>query len=135
MIGLVRADLHSELVLWRDGGALSSVTQQLLYEIGDIPTGDGDVLDRRADNIALSLERQRHMFPNLRAVDIRQEWCLCRRSVSNCGVGAARKDVRVTPSPESMTTPVKVRSLTFDDVHDAASAKTACTAMYLRPIQ
>jgi hypothetical protein len=30
-----------------------------------------------------------------------------------------------------MTTPVSVRSATFDEVHDAASASTAWTAMYL----
>jgi hypothetical protein len=36
----------------------------------------------------------------------------------------------VTPSPESMTVPVNVRSTTLLDVHDAASASTACTAMY-----
>ena len=32
----------------------------------------------------------------------------------------------VTPSPESITVPVKVLSLTCLDVHDAANAKTAC---------
>jgi hypothetical protein len=36
----------------------------------------------------------------------------------------------VTPSPESMTVPVRVRSVTLLDDHDAASAKTAWTAMY-----
>jgi hypothetical protein len=30
-----------------------------------------------------------------------------------------------------MTTPVNVLSLTFDEVHEAARARTACTAMYL----
>jgi hypothetical protein len=30
-----------------------------------------------------------------------------------------------------MTTPVNVLSLTFDEVHDAARARTAWTAMYL----
>lgn len=29
-----------------------------------------------------------------------------------------------------MTVPVRERSWTFDDVHEAARAKTACTAMY-----
>lgn len=37
---------------------------------------------------------------------------------------------RVTPSPESMTTPVSVRSVTLELDHDAASASTAWTAMY-----
>lgn len=32
----------------------------------------------------------------------------------------------VTPSPESMTVPVSVRSDACFDVHDAASANTAC---------
>lgn len=36
----------------------------------------------------------------------------------------------VTPSPESMTVPVNDLSETLDDVHDAARASTACTAMY-----
>ena len=36
----------------------------------------------------------------------------------------------VTPSPESMTIPVKVRSPTCLEVQEAASANTACTAMY-----
>jgi hypothetical protein len=36
----------------------------------------------------------------------------------------------VTPSPESMTVPVRVLFLTSGDVHDAAKASTACTAMY-----
>ena len=40
----------------------------------------------------------------------------------------------VTPSPESMTVPVNVRSPTGLLTHDAASAKTACTAMY-KPVQ
>ena len=41
------------------------------------------------------------------------------------------ESLRVTPSPESMTTPVNVLSLTLDEVHEAARAKTAWTAMYL----
>ena len=40
----------------------------------------------------------------------------------------------VTPSPESITVPVKDLSDTFEEVQDAASANTACTAMY-RPAQ
>ena len=36
----------------------------------------------------------------------------------------------VTPSPESMTTPVRDRLPTCRRVHDAASDSTACTAMY-----
>lgn len=35
----------------------------------------------------------------------------------------------VTPSPESMTTPVSVRSPTCLRVQDAARESTACTAM------
>ena len=35
----------------------------------------------------------------------------------------------MTPSPESITVPVSVRSA-LSEVHDAASASTACTAMY-----
>lgn len=38
----------------------------------------------------------------------------------------------MTPSPESITTPVNVLSLTLDEVHEAARARTACTAIYLR---
>ena len=34
-----------------------------------------------------------------------------------------------------MTTPVNVLSDTFEEVHDAASANTACTAIYLMPYQ
>ena len=36
----------------------------------------------------------------------------------------------VTPSPESMTVPVSVREPSLRETHDAASASTACTAMY-----
>ena len=36
----------------------------------------------------------------------------------------------VTPSPESMTVPVRVLSPTWREVQDAARASTACTAMY-----
>lgn len=36
----------------------------------------------------------------------------------------------VTPSPESITVPVSDLSVTFDDVHEAARANTACTAIY-----
>jgi len=36
----------------------------------------------------------------------------------------------VTPSPESMTVPVSVRSDTCREVHEAARARIACTAMY-----
>lgn len=36
----------------------------------------------------------------------------------------------MTPSPESITVPVKVRCWTLLLVHDAARARTACTAMY-----
>lgn len=35
----------------------------------------------------------------------------------------------VTPSPASTTVPVSVRSVTCREVHEAASARTACTAM------
>ena len=37
----------------------------------------------------------------------------------------------VTPSPESMTVPVRVRSDACFDVHDAASANTACTHQHI----
>ena len=36
----------------------------------------------------------------------------------------------MTPSPESMTVPVSVRSDTCREVHEAARARIACTAMY-----
>jgi len=48
-----RRDLHSELVLGGDGGALASVSQQLLDKVGDVATGDGDVLDGGANDVAL----------------------------------------------------------------------------------
>jgi len=35
----------------------------------------------------------------------------------------------VTPSPESMTVPVRERSWTLEEVQDAARARTAWTAM------
>jgi hypothetical protein len=44
---------HPELVLWRDLRALAPVSQKLLHKVGDIPSGDRDVLDRRADNVSL----------------------------------------------------------------------------------
>mgnify|MGYP006876477989 CR=1 FL=1 len=49
----MRKDLHSKLVLWGDGATLSSITQELLNEVGDVSTGDGDVLDGRSDDIPL----------------------------------------------------------------------------------
>ena len=36
----------------------------------------------------------------------------------------------VTPSPESITVPVSERSVACRDAQDAASDRTACTAMY-----
>ena len=36
----------------------------------------------------------------------------------------------VTPSPESMTVPVKDLSVTCLEAHDAANERTACTAIY-----
>lgn len=58
-IGVVLFDLfsYSKLVL---GGYLCSfapVTQELLHKVSDISTSNGDVLDRRANNVALSLIR------------------------------------------------------------------------------
>jgi hypothetical protein len=51
--------------------------------------------------------------------------------IRQLNLSRTRMDSRVTPSPESMTTPVNVRSATLENVHDAASASTAWTAMYL----
>jgi hypothetical protein len=47
-------DLHSELVLWRHVGGLPSISEKLLDEVSNVLSGDGDVLDRGADNVALS---------------------------------------------------------------------------------
>jgi hypothetical protein len=47
---------HSKLILGGDGGALAAVAQKLLDKVGNVPTCDGDVLDRRADDIAFGLQ-------------------------------------------------------------------------------
>lgn len=49
-------DVHSKLVFRRHVGGLSSVSEELLDEVGDVLSGDRDVLDRRSDNVTLGLE-------------------------------------------------------------------------------
>lgn len=54
-VGVVLLDLlgDAELILGRDLGRFATVTQELLHERGNVAAGDGDVLDRRADDVAL----------------------------------------------------------------------------------
>lgn len=56
-----RTDLDSfsrlQRLLWRNPHL--SFPQELLDEVCDVSTGDGDVLDAAADDVAFSLERHR----------------------------------------------------------------------------
>jgi hypothetical protein len=52
-------NLHSELVLWGNLSSLSTVSQELLHEAGNISSGDRDVLDRGSNNVSLGLYYQR----------------------------------------------------------------------------
>lgn len=56
-IGVVLFDLfsYSKLVLRGDVCTFTPVSQELLHKIGDVSASNGDVLYRRANNIALSL--------------------------------------------------------------------------------
>lgn len=53
-VGVVLLDLlsYTALVLGWNGSSLSTVTEQLKDEIGDIASSNGDMLDRRANNVA-----------------------------------------------------------------------------------
>lgn len=43
-----------QLILGRDGRHLPSFSHQIQYELGDIPTSDGDMFDRTSDDIPFS---------------------------------------------------------------------------------
>lgn len=47
----LRGDLH--LILRGYGGHLTTFSHQVEHELGDVPTGDWDVLDGASDDIAL----------------------------------------------------------------------------------
>jgi hypothetical protein len=123
----VHLNIHSKLILWRDLGGLSSISKELLDKASDITTGNWNVLDRGSNDITLGLEVsiEEGASARLRTTGIVSGSQLVLLTVK------VQDSLRVTPSPESMTTPVKVLSATFDEVHDAARAKTAWTAMYL----
>jgi hypothetical protein len=76
------------------------------------------VLDTTANDITFSLGGERE-----------REWVLrllrCYKVDLTTGMQC------VTPSPESMTVPVRVRSPTWREVHDAASARTAWSHVYI----
>jgi hypothetical protein len=100
------------------GGGFVAVAEEGLDEVGYVAAGDGDVFYARVDDIAFCLQPE---------LTIKKE-----RIIGYCGGlgGCTTGMTWVTPSPESMTVPVKERSVTLDEVHDAARARTACTAIY-----
>lgn len=101
--------LHPQLILGRDVRLLAPVTQQVQHEFGNVTTGDRNMLDRRANDISIGDGNGIYI----------------RSRMSSWLKITGRRNIRVTPSPLSMTTPVKFRSCTLLLVHDAASAKTA----------
>lgn len=104
---------NDHLIFWWDDGRLSSFSEKVLHEGADIASSNWNVLDGRSDNIALSL--------NSRLLD--------PATVQNSGPGHTTGITWVTPSPESTTVPVRVRSVTLFEAHEAARASTAWTAM------
>lgn len=56
--------------------------------------------------------------------------CIVFNTEQNIATGLTTGITCVTPSPLSTTIPVRVRSLTDLEAHDAAKARTACTAIY-----
>jgi hypothetical protein len=56
--------------------------------------------------------------------------CIVRNTEQTTATGLTTGMTCVTPSPLSTTIPVRVRSLTDLEAHDAAKASTACTAIY-----
>jgi hypothetical protein len=56
--------------------------------------------------------------------------CIAFNTKQNTATGLTTGITCVTPSPLSTTIPVRVRSLTDLEAHDAAKARTACTAIY-----
>lgn len=73
-VRLLICDLHSELVLWGDLRSLPSVSQKLLDKAGNVSSGNGDVFDRRSDNVSLGLDISDGSFRSRQ--DIRQGLCL-----------------------------------------------------------
>jgi len=56
--------------------------------------------------------------------------CIVFNIEQNIATGLTTGITCVTPSPLSTTIPVRVRSLTDLEAHEAAKARTACTAIY-----
>lgn len=59
--GCARSLVHAShsrpsLILCWDSGGLSSVSEKLKDKVGDVSTGDGDMFDGGADDVAISLE-------------------------------------------------------------------------------
>ncbi len=105
------------------GDAELAVTQELLHKRGDVTAGNRDVLDAAADDIALRLACEQMMY-------MQEKGKNGKYSPQQSGILRTTGITWVTPSPESITVPVSVRSPTWRDVHEAARASTACTAMY-----
>jgi len=51
---LLHLSCNLQLILGRDGRHLPSFSHQIKHELGDIPAGDGNMLDRTTDNVPLS---------------------------------------------------------------------------------
>lgn len=56
--------------------------------------------------------------------------CIVFNTEQNIATGLTTGITCVTPSPLSTTIPVRVRSFTDLEAHEAAKARTACTAIY-----
>lgn len=87
-------------------------TKQALNEVSNIAAGNRNVFDTRTDYVAFGLKWQR--FSELEMIGI-----CTKMAALTTGIQC------VTPSPLSITKPVKLRSFSSLLCHDAAKAKTA----------
>jgi hypothetical protein len=115
----------SELILRWDIGSLSSVSEKLLYESRNVSTGNGDMLDARSDHITFGLTSKASGLVSLLCIAEGIAHRAKRQAGRTTGI------TWVTPSPESMTVPVNDRSSTFELSQVEASARTACTAIWI----
>jgi hypothetical protein len=130
---------------------LPTLTHDILDKLGDIPPCQRNVLDATSNDISVCREKGERERESERAREekegqiekmdtkIREKmqchWiivqanCYARRHQGVVSYPSATGMTWVTPSPESITVPVRVLFFTSGDVHDAARARTACTAM------
>lgn len=93
----------------------TTVSQEVENKFGNVATCNRDVLDRRTNDITIGDGNSVCVTKiPCSASDVKDGFCLVRP-----------EDSRVTPSPLSITTPVRVLSATLLLDQEAASAKTA----------